>query len=199
MTLMLLQVWNMNSVNGVVGVFNVQGSSWSRKKRQFHIHDPSPPTLHTQVRPSDVNLFSQDSATADSYVLYSDLEGSLTLVTSDEGIHISLASGKSDIVTVAPVLSVAVGFKVACVGLVNMLNAGGAVMDVKLGTARSGSVQCEVVVKGCGQLLLYATSAPSHVTSSDRVLEFEYAEKRKRLLIDLPEASELQTTILVEF
>ena len=189
----------MNSVNGVVGIFNVQGSSWSRKKRQFHIHDPSPPSLHTQVRPTDIHPFSQDSAAASSYVMYSDLEGCLKLVTPDEGIHISLASGKSDIVTVTPVLSVAVGFKVACIGLINMLNAGGAVMDVKLGTASSGSVQLEVLVKGSGQLLLYATSAPSHVTSSDMVLKFEYAEQSKRLLVDLPEASELQNTVLVKF
>ena len=40
-----LQIWNMNSCTGVVGLFNLQGSSWDRSRRRFHIHDASPPEL----------------------------------------------------------------------------------------------------------------------------------------------------------
>ena len=35
----------MNSATGVVGVFNLQGASWDRSRRRFHIHDASPPEL----------------------------------------------------------------------------------------------------------------------------------------------------------
>lgn len=54
----LLQVWNVNKYSGVVGVFNIQGSTWSRTRRQFIIHDSSPPQLTTAVKPADIPLFS---------------------------------------------------------------------------------------------------------------------------------------------
>ena len=57
-----MQVWNMNKYSGVVGVFNIQGSSWSRSRRQFIIHDNSPPPLTTVVRPADIPLFSTSQA-----------------------------------------------------------------------------------------------------------------------------------------
>ena len=52
----------MNKYSGVVGVFNIQGSSWSRLRRQFIIHDNSPPPLNTVVRPADIPLFSTSQA-----------------------------------------------------------------------------------------------------------------------------------------
>ncbi len=52
----------MNKYSGVVGVFNIQGSSWSRTRRQFIIHDNSPPPLTTVVRPADIPLFSTSQA-----------------------------------------------------------------------------------------------------------------------------------------
>ena len=52
----------MNKYGGVVGVFNIQGSSWSRSRRQFIIHDDSPPPLTTVVRPADIPLFSASQA-----------------------------------------------------------------------------------------------------------------------------------------
>lgn len=48
----------MNKYSGVVGVFNIQGSTWSRTRRQFIIHDTSPPQLNTVVKPADIPLFS---------------------------------------------------------------------------------------------------------------------------------------------
>ena len=51
-------MWNVNKYSGVVGVFNIQGSTWSRTRRQFIIHDTSPPQLTTVVKPADIPLFS---------------------------------------------------------------------------------------------------------------------------------------------
>ena len=47
----------MNACTGVVGVFNLQGSSWDRSRRRFHIHNSTPPELATTVRPTDVEPF----------------------------------------------------------------------------------------------------------------------------------------------
>lgn len=45
-----VQVWNVNRYSGIVGTFHLQGASWSRTRRQFLVHDETPPPLATQVR-----------------------------------------------------------------------------------------------------------------------------------------------------
>ncbi len=62
------QVWNMNAVGGIVGLFNVQGATWRTHIRTYHQHDPAPRTLTAHVRPCDVPLLPR----AERYVAYSD-------------------------------------------------------------------------------------------------------------------------------
>lgn len=52
-----VQVWNTNPVVGIVGIFNLQGSSWDRIRRKFHIHDKRRVTLTTAVCPHDIEPF----------------------------------------------------------------------------------------------------------------------------------------------
>ncbi|GFR50303.1 hypothetical protein Agub_g12493, partial [Astrephomene gubernaculifera] len=60
----LLKVWNTNPVTGVVGVLHLQGSSWDRTRRKFHVHDKAPRPLATWVRPYDVDAFRPPSTAA---------------------------------------------------------------------------------------------------------------------------------------
>lgn len=39
----------MNSCNGFVAAFHLQGSSWDRGSRQFRMHARNPPPLETQA------------------------------------------------------------------------------------------------------------------------------------------------------
>jgi len=50
----VLKVWSMNDVNGVVGVFNVQGASWQIKKRAYYAHDIKPRKLQVMVKVGDL-------------------------------------------------------------------------------------------------------------------------------------------------
>lgn len=62
-----VQVWNINPIVGIVGVFNLQGSSWDRNRRKFHIHDKRGVTLNTHVCPDDIETFrSTHQPAADS-------------------------------------------------------------------------------------------------------------------------------------
>jgi raffinose synthase len=57
-------VWNSNAVVGIVGCFNLQGSSWDRSRRKFHIHDKRGVTLDATVRPNDIEPFRSLAAAA---------------------------------------------------------------------------------------------------------------------------------------
>ncbi len=95
----------------MVGVFNVQGSCWSRTKRAFHTHDPSPPVLETLVRPTDVHSFAQTGSSPQHFAMYSDQTRKLTLsAPQEDGVTIRLAAGKSDVVTVGPLLNLGSAF-----------------------------------------------------------------------------------------
>jgi hypothetical protein len=61
----LLKLWNVNRCNGILGIFNVQGSGWDRTTRRFKIHNASPPTLSAIVRVSDIEPFAAGAAASD--------------------------------------------------------------------------------------------------------------------------------------
>lgn len=52
----------MNPVVGVVGVFNLQGASWDRRRRKFCVHDRNPAALSAAVAPADVETFRGGAA-----------------------------------------------------------------------------------------------------------------------------------------
>lgn len=58
----------MNSVGGVVGLFNVQGATWRVGIRNYHQHDMAPGVLTVSVSPADVPCLPP----AERYVAYSD-------------------------------------------------------------------------------------------------------------------------------
>lgn len=58
-------MWNTNKHSGLVGVFHLQGAAWSRRKRQFLIHDATPPPLSTAVRVADVEPLLAAGSPAD--------------------------------------------------------------------------------------------------------------------------------------
>lgn len=190
----------MNPVNGVVGVFNVQGSSWSRKKRAFHTHDPSPPLLETLVNPTDINTFAQSSSAPQHFVMYSDQARQFALTAHQRNMTVTLKAGKSDVVTIAPVFGIGSEVQVACIGFVNMLNPGAGVLKVKLDQGQSGrrNAVCEMVVKGCGELLMYVSKAPLQVSASGQRLAHTHDTSLRQLSIQLPVAPDLQRTVQVE-
>ncbi|KAL0042463.1 hypothetical protein WJX79_000575 [Trebouxia sp. C0005] len=198
----LLKVWNKNPVNGLVGVFNVQGSSWSRKKRRFYTHDPSPPVLETLVTPTHVHSFAQPGSTPQHFAMWSDRTQALVLSAHQEdGLTVRLAAGASDVVTVAPIFGVGTAVQVACIGLVNMLNAGGSVLSVKL-QERQGNrkgIFCEVLVKGTGSLVLYASAPPADAHGNGAGLRHSYNDHQKKLTVEVPVTSDLQTMVQIRF
>ncbi|GLC45302.1 hypothetical protein PLESTB_000307100 [Pleodorina starrii] len=186
----LLKVWNTNPVTGVVGVFHLQGSSWDRVRRKFHLHDKAPRALTTEVRPYDVDAFRPPSTGAPAppiapgtereFLVLSRNSGILTLLHGNEGVQVPLRSGEADVLSVARIVRVGpVAF--GCVGLANLINGGGAVRDLRHeskqpaaaasvtggAAARAGFGARELVftmtVRGHGDLLSYCSREPDVV------------------------------------
>jgi hypothetical protein len=79
----LLKIWNVNTTTGVVGVFNLQGSSWDRSRRRFNFHNTAPPRLTTRVNVSDVEMFRTNDSTSASTTAHT----ATTVEGVSNGIH----------------------------------------------------------------------------------------------------------------
>ena len=186
-----LKVWTMNAVNGVVGVFNVQGSAFDRRRRAFYTHDAAPGALGAEVRPRDVPPLA---AAADRFALWSDARRVLTLAgAAGPGLALRVAGGGGhDVVTVAPVQEAA-GVLFAPIGLVDMLNAGGAVLASAFAPAEGGNNGgdgCAPVaalrVRGAGAFACYASHRPARVAVAGADAPFEYDAAQGLLRFELP-------------
>jgi len=128
----LLTVWNVNDHAALVAVTHAQGSTWSRARRRFEVHDPSPPPLATVVSPSHLPLASTSGPGADRarpWMAHVSGDAGLALLAGPgEGVRVELGAGEAASVTLAPVTSLGpAGPAFAPLGAVAMLNAGGAV------------------------------------------------------------------------
>ena len=103
-----MQIWNVNAHTGIVGVFNLQGSSWDRTRRQYFVHDATPPTLDVVVRPRDIEPFRSlqlqaagsetssssspgSSSQTPSFACYSNQSQGLMRLKADEGCLVELS------------------------------------------------------------------------------------------------------------
>eukprot|EP00891_Asterochloris_glomerata_P005278 jgi/Astpho2/5278/e_gw1.00074.14.1_t len=208
----LLKVWNMNAVNGVLGVFNAQGATWSRRQRRFVTHDKLPSTLQTIARPRDIDTFYvQHAATASTnggaaaagrhFAMYSDRSGALQLLSAQGGVQVALPAAECDILVVAPVQQLG-STAFAAVGLVNMLNAGGAVLSCRLQLPSNGSScgpQATAEIWGAGELLALSSRRPVSLRLNGREVQFDWEAASQALRVAVPEAPQLRTTVTVSF
>jgi raffinose synthase len=199
----LLKVWNTNKHSGLVGVFHLQGAAWSRRKRQFLIHDATPPPLSTSVRVADVEPLLAAGSPADKWVAYDDATQRMELLGREDTLPVWVEAGRSTIVTMAAVQRSG-RVNVAAVGLTNMMNAGGAIKDFQLSgdSSRNGDssdASASVQVKGHGSLLLYADAAPKCITVDGGGVQHSYDAASGNLTITLPDSSKLDHDVHVQF
>lgn len=129
---------------------------------------------------------------------------------ADQGGLDTPAGGESATVTIAPVVSHN-GVQFAPIGLINMLNPGGAVMSVKYdstvhrwyssppqrGSNRTGqsqnvSMTAHVEVKGAGSFVAYCSRLPLSCRIMDREVSFNYDEATGKLTVQLPRGGPIE-------
>jgi hypothetical protein len=68
-----------------------------------------------------------------------------------------------------------------------------------LGTTLTGPSFCLPQVRGAGELLMYASQAPSQVLLAGQPLEFQYTAGNSKLAVQLPQLKGLQADLTVSF
>jgi len=173
-----LKIWNRNAKNGVLGAFNIQGAAWDRQKRVNALHTQAPGTVEGVLRPSDVEGLVTDPNTkwailANKWSNDGTLQSSITRkLGGQDQVPFSLLPRQSIVATVAQVHRArsAGGEEVewAALGLEEMLNGGGAVLDercvdAEVGGGSTGTLAAEVTVRGEGTLLVHCEREPATV------------------------------------
>ena len=119
------------------------------------------------------------------FVIYSDSQRQMYRCGLLESINARLATSKSDLFTVVPLQRMGEAW-VAPIGLVNMLNCGGAVSAWEVDEAAN---KFSFKVRGCGQLLAYSTFPPKRCTVNGKVVDFVYTAEDCGIVCDILEES----------
>jgi len=129
-----LKIFNKNARTAVVGAFNVQGAQWDRESRQFVEVPEAMREVRFEVKAQDVDGWSAAADAAhmrDAYVVMSHRDGKLRRMGNDEALPCSLEPRQWEIFTFAHIQHLE-GIEWAALGLSEMLNGGGAVVESTL-------------------------------------------------------------------
>nr|CAB3490538.1 unnamed protein product [Digitaria exilis] len=183
----VLKIWNLNKFGGVVGAFNCQGAGWDPAEHRVRGYSHCYKPVSGEVRPADVEWRQREDtaamAKAGTYAVYRCQTEELVLMTQhSEPIQFTLQPSSFELFTFAPVTNIAGATQVrfAPIGLVNLLNCGGAIVDVEYPSG--GEVRMKV--KGSGKLLVHSDVKPRRSLVDDCEAEFEWGNGGK-LMVDV--------------
>lgn len=174
----LLKIWNLNKYTGVVGAFNCQGGGWDREARRNTCASQYSKAVTSQAGPKDVEWRHGASPIyvegIETFVLYSFKQKKLVLAKPTDRVQITLEPFNFELLTVSPVTILGTkSVQFAPIGLVNMLNTGGAIQSIDLDD-EANSV--EVEVKGAGEMRIFASQKPSACKINGEVVPFKYED-----------------------
>ena len=198
-----LKVWNTNGAawgGGVVGAFHVQGVAWSWRTHTNEVVQPAPPPVVARVCAADVD----DLRDADG-PLVCWLHRAARLVRLPSARHVvetTLAHREWEIFTLARVQQQQQqqqgpggaeeggggGVSWAPIGLVEMLNSGGAVVSSTLEASAPGPPRALLVTRGAGRFVAHCQPAPAQVLLDGTTpLPFEHSgDELGELSFELP-------------
>ncbi|XP_027061639.1 probable galactinol--sucrose galactosyltransferase 1 [Coffea arabica] len=196
----LLKIWNLNDLNGVIGVFNCQGARWCRIGKRNLIHDERPDTITGTVRANDVDYLPRiapDGWRGDA-VVYSHIHGNLVYLPSNAALPITLMAREYEVFTVVPVKETSNGSRFAPIGLIRMFNSGGAVKEVGYEKVDAGNIR--IKTRGCGTFGAYSSVRPKRITVDTEEVQFHFEEASGLVTLDLsvPERELYLWTINIE-
>lgn len=189
----MLKIWNLNKFTGVVGAFNCQGGGWCRESRRNKCASEFSQVLTSAASPTDVEWKHGpapiDVAGIQMFALYFYKEKKLVLSNPSDSFDLSLEPFNFELITVSPVTILGDGIQFAPIGLVNMLNSGGAIKSMEFDTERKKSVRIQV--KGAGEMRIFSSEKPKACRINDGDVPFLFEEQMVILQVPWPNLSGL--------
>ncbi|XP_031486903.1 stachyose synthase [Nymphaea colorata] len=185
----ILKIWNFNKFGGVIGAFNCQGAGWNRQEQRFKGYPQFYKPVSGSVCAKDIEWDQKKEAAqmgeSEEYAIYlSQAVRLLTVNSRSEAIHITIEPSSFEIFSFVPLKRLGQAFKFAPIGLVDMFNSGGTILDMVHSEAE-GETSVRIQVKGAGSFLAYANVKPKSISMNEVGTEFEWLDGAK-LLIDVP-------------
>ncbi|XP_011040828.1 PREDICTED: probable galactinol--sucrose galactosyltransferase 5 [Populus euphratica] len=174
----MLKIWNLNKFTGVIGAFNCQGGGWCRETRRNKCASQFSHLVNAKTNPNDIEWNSGKNPISiegvQVFAMYFSQSKMLVLCKPYDNIEIALEPFNFELITVSPVTALEGKLvQVAPIGLVNMLNTGGAIQSLAYNDANS-SVQ--IGVTGTGEMRVFASEKPIACKIDGREVPFEYEE-----------------------
>lgn len=175
----------------MVGAFNCQGGGWSREERRNKCAAEYSHVVSSTAGPSDIewkqgtNPISVDGV--QTFAMYLFHEKKLVLSKPSGTIDLSLEPFEFELIIVSPVKVLANStIQFAPIGLVNMLNTGGAIQSLVFND-RAKSVR--IGVKGTGEMRVFASERPVACKVNGESVRFVYVDYMAVTQVPWPKSS----------
>ncbi|CAM8976776.1 unnamed protein product [Rhodiola kirilowii] len=172
----LLKIWNLNKYGGVVGAFNTQGAGWDPTECRFkgypECYKPVRGTVHFTDIEWDQLSETAKMGEAESYALYLNQAKELHIVTNKTPpFPVLMQPSSFEIFNFIPIHQLSQSTAFAPMGLTNMLNCAGAVVE-----AEYVDLSAKIKVKGEGEFLGYSSIEPKMIKVDGVDAEFEWRD-----------------------
>ncbi|XP_027366335.1 probable galactinol--sucrose galactosyltransferase 2 [Abrus precatorius] len=203
----LLKIWNLNKFSGVVGVFNCQGAGWCKIEKKTRIHCASPGTLTGSVCASDVDFIAQ-VAGADWHgdtIVYAYRSGEVIRLPKGASLPVTLNVLEYELFHFCPIKEIAPSISFAPIGLLDMLNTGGAVEQFEIheesvapNGEKSAKATITLRVRGSGRFGVYSSQRPLKCVVGDNETDFNYVSDIGLITFSIPVPIEEMYKWLIE-
>lgn len=168
---------SLQQFTGVIGTFNCQGGGWCRETRRNKCAAQFSHSVTAKTNPRDIEWNSGKNPISiegvQIFAMYLSKSKKLVLSKAHENIEIALEPFNFELITVSPVTTLAgKPAQFAPIGLVNMLNTGGAIQSLAYTNDSTSSVQ--IGIKGSGEMRVFASEKPRSCKIDGRDVAFEY-------------------------
>ncbi|XP_039141400.1 LOW QUALITY PROTEIN: probable galactinol--sucrose galactosyltransferase 2 [Dioscorea cayenensis subsp. rotundata] len=173
----LLKIWNLNSLSGVIGIFNCQGAGTWPGMVSNEDGNSSDRILTGSVRPVDIEFLENIAGkdwTGDSAV-YSFNAGSLSRLSKNETVTVSLKVLECELFTISPIKKYSSNIEFAPIGLIKMYNSGGAVESIDSDLRDNNSIiQLSIRGRGSGLFGAFSSAKPKSCKLNSKEQEFSF-------------------------
>ncbi|KAJ1385063.1 Glycosyl hydrolases 36 [Sesbania bispinosa] len=195
----MLKIWNLNKYTGVLGLFNCQGGGWCPVTRRNKSVCEFSHTVTCSASSEDIEWSNGKrpmcTKGVDVFAVYLFKDDKLKLMKSSDKFEVSLEPFSFELFTVSPVTVFSKRLiQFAPIGLVNMLNSGGAIQSLEFGDHAS---LAKIGVRGCGEMRVFASEKPISCKIDGEAVEFDYEDKMVRVQVPWPSSSTLSMVELL--